>query len=141
MRPQATEGNLTDWETVADSLHNVGYPIADVSPDGSCDIYKPKTRGGIVNRGTVAEQLLYEIGDPAAYILPDVVCDFTQIKLEQVADNRVRVSRPWTRRSLDLQDEHDLGGWLARRHHLLVYWSPRRGQSPHLCGRSTDADA
>ena len=90
--PQATGGNFTDWEAVADSLHNVGYPIAEVSPDGSCDIYKPKDTGGIVNRGSVAEQLLYEIGDPAAYILPDVVCDFTQINLEQVADNRVRVS-------------------------------------------------
>ena len=90
--PQATGGNFTDWEDVADTLHNVGYPIAEVSPDGSCDIYKPRDTGGIVNRGTVAEQLLYEIGDPAAYMLPDVVCDFTQINLEQVADNRVRVS-------------------------------------------------
>ena len=42
---------------------------------------------------------------------------------------------------LDLQDEHDVGGWLARRHNLLVHWSPCRGQSPHFCGRGTHADA
>ena len=90
--PQATGGNFTDWEQVADSLHEVGYPIAEVWEDGTADIYKPADTGGLVNRGTVAEQLLYEIGDPAAYTLPDVICDFTQIQLEQVATDRVRMT-------------------------------------------------
>ena len=90
--PQVTGGNFTDWELVADTLHKVGYPIAEVSADGSCDIYKPAGTGGIVNRGTVAEQLLYEIGDPAAYVLPDVICDFTEIQLNEVSENRVQVS-------------------------------------------------
>ena len=90
--PQATGGNFTDWEQVADSLHEVGYPIAEVWEDGTADIYKPANTGGLVNRGTVAEQLLYEIGDPAAYMLPDVICDFTQIQLEQVAADRVRMT-------------------------------------------------
>jgi hypothetical protein len=90
--PQATGGNFTDWEQVADSLHEVGYPIAEVYEDGCCDIYKPEKTGGIVNRGSVAEQLLYEIGDPAAYILPDVICDFTHIQLEQVGPDRVQMT-------------------------------------------------
>ena len=90
--PQATGGNFTDWEQVADSLHEVGYPIAEVWEDGTADIYKPAETGGLVNRGTVAEQLLYEIGDPAAYMLPDVICDFTQIQLVQVATDRVRMT-------------------------------------------------
>ncbi len=90
--PQATGGNFTDWEQVADSLHEVGYPIAEVWEDGTADIYKPANTGGLVSRGTVAEQLLYEIGDPAAYILPDVICDFTQIQLAQVATDRVRMT-------------------------------------------------
>ncbi|MEO1475194.1 MAG: acyclic terpene utilization AtuA family protein [Pseudomonadota bacterium] len=90
--PQATGGNYTDWRDVADTLHDVGYPIAEVSEDGAFVITKPGDTGGAVTVGTVGEQMLYEIGDPQAYKLPDVVCDFAGVKLEQLAENRVKVS-------------------------------------------------
>ncbi len=89
--PQATGGNFTDWQDVAESLVDVGYPIATVFADGSCEISKPKDTGGLVSVGTVCEQLLYEIGDPAAYHLPDVICDFSQVSVTQLEADRVRV--------------------------------------------------
>ncbi|MGB2419876.1 MAG: acyclic terpene utilization AtuA family protein, partial [Luminiphilus sp.] len=90
--PQATGGNYTDWQEVADTLHEVGYPIAEIAEDGAVVMTKPKGTGGCVTIGTVGEQLLYEIGDPAAYYLPDVICDFTQVALEQVDQDRVSVA-------------------------------------------------
>jgi len=90
--PQATGGNFTDWESIAESMDNAGYPIAEVSIDGSFIATKPKGTGGIINIGTIGEQMLYEIGDPQAYMLPDVVCDFSNVTLQQIDDDHVSVS-------------------------------------------------
>ena len=89
--PQATGGNFTDWERVPD-WHNIGYPIATCRADGSFVVSKPDGTGGLIEPGSVAEQILYEIGDPAAYLLPDVVADFSQVNLRQIAPNQVEVT-------------------------------------------------
>ena len=88
---QCTGGNFTDWHLVPD-FSDMSYPVAEVSADGSFIIDIPPGTGGMVTPATVGEQILYEIGDPANYLLPDVACDFSNVILEQIADDRVRVS-------------------------------------------------
>ena len=36
--PQATGGNFTDWDDIAETLFEVGYPIAEVGRDGTAVI-------------------------------------------------------------------------------------------------------
>lgn len=88
---QVTGGTFTDWRSVP-AWENIGFPIGECHPDGSLVITKPPGTGGLVAIGPVAEQLLYEVSDPADYIVTDVRCDFSQVQLEELGPDRVRVS-------------------------------------------------
>ena len=72
-------------------LAEIGYPIAEVSPAGTFVVTKPRDTGGMVDRRTVTEQILYEVHDPAAYLTPDVTLDITAVELGDDACDRVSV--------------------------------------------------
>jgi hypothetical protein len=89
---QCAGGNWSGawWETF-DPVR-LGQPFAEVAADGSAVITKAPGTSGRVSFDTVREQLLYEVHDPAAYLTPDVVVDFTTTELDDLGDDRVRVS-------------------------------------------------
>ena len=69
----------------------IGYPIAEVQANGDFVVIKPENTGGLVDRRTVTEQILYEIHDPSAYLTPDVTLDLTEVTLAEEAPDRVAV--------------------------------------------------
>ena len=72
-------------------LARLGFPLAEVSSDGSAVIAKVAGSGGCVTVATCTSQLLYEIENPAAYLQPDVVADFSNVTLTQIGPDRVQV--------------------------------------------------
>src|SRR6201746_1535030 len=79
------------YKDVAD-LARLGFPIGEVGEDGSLVITKVAGSGGAVTARTCKEQLLYEVHDPKKYFQPDVVADFSQVSVEEIGPDRVRVS-------------------------------------------------
>ena len=106
-------------------LAQVGFPIAEIHPDGSCVVGKSDGTGGCVTLATVKEQLLYEVHDPAAYLTPDVTADIGTATVESVGPDRVSLAgvtghpRP---ASYKVNVCHE-GGWLAEGE--ISYAGPR----------------
>jgi Acyclic terpene utilisation family protein AtuA len=86
---QATGGNYSFFTEIAD-LNHLGFPIAEIYPDGSSVITKHPGTGGAVSVGTVTAQLLYEIQGPR-YPGPDVTLRLDTIRLTQDGPDRVRI--------------------------------------------------
>jgi hypothetical protein len=75
-----------------EGLARLGFPIGEVREDGDIVITKVQGSGGLVTSASVKEQILYEIHDPARYFQPDVVADFSSVRVEDLGNDRVRVS-------------------------------------------------
>lgn len=74
-----------------EGLARLGFPIGEVGEDGSLVITKVEGSGGAVTARTCKEQLLYEVHDPRRYLQPDVVADFSEVTVEEIGPDRVRV--------------------------------------------------
>ena len=105
-------------------MDNLGFPIGEISEDGSLVIAKAENTGGIVTTATVTEQILYEMHDPSTYLTPDVTLDVTQVTLSADGPDRIRVSGakgrppPATLKTTVSAD----GGWLAEAE--MIYAGP-----------------
>lgn len=91
---QASGGNsYAEWQWPSPyKFSNLGYPIAHVWADGSAELTRLEGSGGKVSRDTLREQLVYEIHDPSCYLTPDVTVDLTQVRLQELGPDRVRLS-------------------------------------------------
>lgn len=72
-------------------MAEIGFPIGAISENGILEIFKAPDTGGRIDRITAIEQLLYEVHDPASYITPDVVLDITNVTIDEIGPDRIRV--------------------------------------------------
>ncbi|MFC3123672.1 acyclic terpene utilization AtuA family protein [Pseudoroseomonas globiformis] len=117
-------------------MATIGFPIAEIGPDGSVLITKPDGTGGRVDRRSVTEQLLYELHDPSAYLTPDVVLDITGVTIAEEAPDRVRIAGArGTPRPERLKATVSLpGGWLSEAE--ISYAGPNARARAELAGRT-----
>jgi hypothetical protein len=112
---QISGGNLTEPHVAdldAESYSRLGYPIADISADGSATIRLLEGDPGRLNVVSCTLQLLYEVHDPSRYITPDAILDFTGVRFEETGTNRVAVRGA---RASERPERLKVIGFLARR--------------------------
>ncbi|MEV7544185.1 acyclic terpene utilization AtuA family protein [Streptomyces sp. NPDC089915] len=86
---QATGGNYAFF--TGHDVRRPGFPLAEVSEDGSAVVTKHPGTGGLVSPGTVTAQLLYET-QGARYLGPDVTARLDTVRLTPDGEDRVRIS-------------------------------------------------
>lgn len=105
-------------------MDNLGFPIGEISEDGSLVIAKAENTGGIVTTATVTEQILYEMHDPSTYLTPDVTLDVTGVMLSDDGANRIKITgakgRPPPETLKTTVSAN--GGWLAEAE--MIYAGP-----------------
>jgi len=70
----------------------IGFPIIEMDENGDAVITKVPGSGGLVNKTTIKEHLVYEVIDPHNYIMPDGIADFTTLKLQETGKDQVKVT-------------------------------------------------
>jgi hypothetical protein len=70
---------------------NMGFPIAEIEASGDFNLAKERNTGGCITVASATSQLVYEIQGPLYYNC-DVVADITDIKMEQIGEDYVRVT-------------------------------------------------
>ncbi|MET9687380.1 acyclic terpene utilization AtuA family protein, partial [Streptomyces sp. NPDC006514] len=86
---QATGGNYSFF--ARHDVRRPGFPLAEISEDGSAVITKHPGTGGAVTAGTVTAQLLYET-QGVRYLGPDVTTRLDTVRLTDEGTDRVRVT-------------------------------------------------
>ncbi|MFG2992677.1 acyclic terpene utilization AtuA family protein [Streptomyces sp. NPDC048257] len=86
---QATGGNYSFF--ARHDVRRPGFPLAEISEDGSAVITKHPGTGGAVTTGTVTAQLLYET-QGVRYLGPDVTTRLDTVRLTDEGADRVRIS-------------------------------------------------
>lgn len=92
-------GGMSNLWDVSPEPWNIGFPIAEVYENGEAIITKAPGTGGLVNQWTIKEHLVYEVHDPKNYLMADGIGDLTNIGLEEIGKDRVKVTgmtgKPW----------------------------------------------
>jgi hypothetical protein len=90
---QLTGGYFADMSRKrVPGLARLGFPFADVAPNGDAVLGKVAGSGGELSLATCKEQLLYEILDPGAYQQADVVADLRGVRFEELGKDRIAVT-------------------------------------------------